>query len=183
MTISARSVLMAGIAAVTASVVAIAPSVQPLPPPRPTIQLAARDAQLLALQEQSASPHRRAQLTASAARARSTIRNVAPSTGSSCDIRSRRISPTRSTASMIAVEPWVQYGFEVATAVIRLDPLCRLVRRSRSWPRLLLRRAAWWPAASLTSPIGFAATVASSRTSSTSASTSAWHSSGWDSTR
>ena len=41
MKISARSVLMAGVATVTASAVVIAPSVQPLPPPRPTIQLAA----------------------------------------------------------------------------------------------------------------------------------------------
>ena len=41
MKISARSVLMAGVATVTASAVVIAPSVQPPPPPRPTIQLAA----------------------------------------------------------------------------------------------------------------------------------------------
>ena len=47
MNICARSVLMAGVATVTASAVAIAPSVQPPPPPRPTIQLAA-DVQLLA---------------------------------------------------------------------------------------------------------------------------------------
>ena len=41
MKISARSVLMAGVATVTASAVVIAPSVQPPPPPTPTIQLAA----------------------------------------------------------------------------------------------------------------------------------------------
>jgi hypothetical protein len=39
--ISARSALIAGVATVTASAVLIAPSVQPLPPPRPAIQLAA----------------------------------------------------------------------------------------------------------------------------------------------
>ena len=41
MTISARAALMAGVATVTASAVLVAPSVQPLPPPKPTIQLAA----------------------------------------------------------------------------------------------------------------------------------------------
>ena len=41
MSISARSALLAGVATVTASAVLIAPSVQPLPPPRPAIQLAA----------------------------------------------------------------------------------------------------------------------------------------------
>ena len=43
MSISARSVLMAGVATVTASAVLIAPSVQPLPPPKPAIQLAANE--------------------------------------------------------------------------------------------------------------------------------------------
>jgi hypothetical protein len=41
MKISTRSVLMAGLATVTASAVLIAPSVQPLPPPKPTVQLVA----------------------------------------------------------------------------------------------------------------------------------------------
>jgi hypothetical protein len=41
MKISARSALMAGVATVTASAVLVAPSVQPLRPPKPAIQLAA----------------------------------------------------------------------------------------------------------------------------------------------
>ena len=41
MNISARSALMAGVTTMTASAVVVAPSVQPLPPPKPTIQLAA----------------------------------------------------------------------------------------------------------------------------------------------
>ena len=49
MKISARSVLMAGVTTITASAVVIAPSVQPLPPPKPTIQLAA-SSQLLQLE-------------------------------------------------------------------------------------------------------------------------------------
>ena len=52
MRISTRSVLMAGVAMLTASAVAIAPSVQPAPPPTPapTVQLAA-DVQPLVQQE------------------------------------------------------------------------------------------------------------------------------------
>ena len=113
MTISARSVLMAGVATVTASAVAIAPSVQPPPPPAPTIQLAATvqaAAQQPAASSQSCSTH------AGAARSLRYRRSLgAPCPDSACDSRSGTGSIGSSITSIYdAVEPWVHYGFEVA---------------------------------------------------------------------
>lgn len=120
MTVSARSIVMGGIAAVTASVVAIAPSVQPLPPPRPTIQLAA-DAQLLALQEQppllTVLLHSPLALLGPAA----PLGTLPPAPAPLAIPIAPNLADTIDSI-YLAVEPWVQYGFEVATAVIRWIP-------------------------------------------------------------
>jgi hypothetical protein len=107
MTISARSVLMAGIATVTASAVLIAPSVEPLPRPKPAIQLAA-EVQPLA----SPTP---TELTV-------LLRQIllAPGIGTPPPPPPTEPFPTpASIASGLegayhAIEPWVQYGFELA---------------------------------------------------------------------
>jgi len=111
MTISARSALMAGLATVTASAVLVAPSVQPLPPPKPTIQLAASSvtAQPLALPaEYSAELIEWWQETflPSASRPFPTPPPVlSPTPGS---------IPDTLEWAYHAIEPWVQYGFELA---------------------------------------------------------------------
>jgi hypothetical protein len=119
MTISARSALMAGIATVTASAVLIAPSVEPLPPPKPAIQLAASSvsAQPLALPAQYS-----AQLAEwwqelflpSADRPfPSPPTEPLPTPGS---------IPSSLEAAYHAIEPWVQYGFEIAQYAVGWIP-------------------------------------------------------------
>ena len=81
----------------------------------------------------------------------------------------------------IAVEPWVQYGFEVATAVVRWIPYV-------GWFAGLIMDGYFFVESLVASGVFnftdfFAATAVSPRTWSISASTSAWRSSGWDSTR
>ena len=114
---------MAGVATITASAVAIAPSVQPPPPPTPapTIQLAA-DVQPLALRGTTASAHFLLNSPLAAARARSNTRNAAPSAGSALVLPIAPNLADTIDGIYIAVEPWVQYGFEVATAVVRWIP-------------------------------------------------------------
>ena len=120
MKISARSVLMAGVATLTASAVAIAPSVQPPPPPRPTIQLAA-DVQLLALQEQP--PLLTVLLNSPLALLgpAAPLGTVPPPPAPIQFAIAPNLADTIDSV-YIAVEPWVQYGFEVATAVVRWIP-------------------------------------------------------------
>ena len=111
MTISARSALMAGLATVTASAVLVAPSVQPLPPPKPTIQLAASSvtAQPLALPAEY-----------SAQLAEWWQELFLPSADRSFPAPPTQPLPTPGSvpssleATYHAIEPWVQYGFEVA---------------------------------------------------------------------
>jgi len=117
MNISARSVLMAGLATVTASAVVIAPSVQPPPPPRPTIQLAA------AVQPVAQPP---APTTLSGWVQRILI---PPSFGTSPPpLPPPIVVPTPGsigssiTNIYIAIEPWVHYGFEVAQYAVGWIP-------------------------------------------------------------
>ena len=100
MNISARSALMAGVATVTASAVLVAPSVQPLPPPRPTIQLAA-DAQLPALPAEY-----------SAQLAELVARDFPAERGSAFPGTADRAAPHTRISSALdgayhAIEPWV----------------------------------------------------------------------------
>ena len=131
MKVSTRSVLMAGVATLTASAVAIGPSVQPPPPPAPaaTVQMAA-DVQLLALQEQPPlltvllnSPLR---LLGPAAPLGTLPPPPAPVTLPPPPAPGQfAIAPNIANtidSIYVTVEPWVQYGFEVATAVVRWIP-------------------------------------------------------------
>ena len=126
MNISARSILMAGVATLTASAVVIAPSVQPAPPPAPppapapTVQLVA-DVQLLALQQQP--PLLNVLLTSPLALLgpAAPLGTVPPPPAPIQFAIAPNIADTIDNV-YLAVEPWVQYGFEVATAVVRWIP-------------------------------------------------------------
>jgi hypothetical protein len=126
-----RSVLVAAVAMLTASAVAIAPSIQPAPPPTPapTVQLVAA-VQPLDLQEQPPlltillnSPLR---LLGPAAAPGTLPPPPAPVTLPPPPATTPfAIAPNLANtidSVYIAVEPWVQYGFEVATAVVRWIP-------------------------------------------------------------
>ena len=115
MNISARSALMAGAATITASAVAIAPSVQPPPPPKPTIQLAA-SSQLL--QQQQAV----LQQFGSIGEATQFLAGIIIPPGLGTPPPAPPTIPPApgptSVASFVesaylAIEPWVDYGFEV----------------------------------------------------------------------
>lgn len=118
MDISLRSILTAGISTVTATTLVFAPSVQPPPPPERTVQLAAA-VQPLAPQEPLLSVLLTSPLrllgpavtpgTLPPAPAPLAI-PIAPNLANTID------------NTYLAVEPWVQYGFEVATAVVRWIP-------------------------------------------------------------
>ena len=108
MLISARSALMASVATLTASAVVIAPSVQPPPPPRPAIQLAAAVQPL-------AQPLAQPQFNPVAF-----LIGLPPSLGAPFPTPPPPIvvpTPGSIGSSIIniynAVEPWVNYGFEV----------------------------------------------------------------------
>ena len=107
---------MAGVATVTASAVLIAPSVQPLPPPKPAIQLAAD-----------------VQLTAQPADYFSQLADwwqpiFLPSASRSVPTPPPILTPTPgSVADTLewayhAIEPWVEYGFDVAEYVVGWIP-------------------------------------------------------------
>jgi hypothetical protein len=117
-----HSVLMAGAAILTASTVAISQSVEPSPPPSPapTVHLAA-DVQLLALADQPpllsvliSSPWA---LLGPAA----PFGTLPPAPAPLAIPIAPNIANTVDNI-YIAVEPWVRYGFEVATAVVRWIP-------------------------------------------------------------
>ena len=131
MKFTTRSLLMAAVAMLTASAVAIAPSIQPAPPPTPapTVQLVAA-VQQLDLQEQPPlltillnSPLR---LLGPAAAPGTLPPPPAPVTLPPPPATTPfAIAPNLANtidSVYIAVEPWVQYGFEVATAVVRWIP-------------------------------------------------------------
>ena len=142
MTISARAALMAGVATVTASAVLVAPSVQPLPPPKPTIQLAADSS---ALQPSDPISDYIAQLNAYFPQlidaAGQQLSDPAtflsdwaeriltpPSFGTAPPPPPPVVIPTPgSIASSLegayhAIEPWVQWGFELAAYGVGFIP-------------------------------------------------------------
>jgi hypothetical protein len=123
MKIATRSALMTGVAMLTASFVAIAQSEQPAPPrtAAPTVQLTVA-VQPLALPEQPPlldvllnSP---ARLLGPAA----TPGTLPPPPAPAQFAIAPNLADTIDNI-YIAVEPWVQYGFEVATAVVRWIPV------------------------------------------------------------
>jgi hypothetical protein len=120
MKISTRSVLMAGAVTLTASAVAIAPSVQPPPPPRAAIQLAA------AVQS-SALPQQPPLLTVLLNSPLALLGPAAPIGTLPPTPAPIQFAIAPNLADTIdniylAVEPWVRYGFEVATSIVRWVP-------------------------------------------------------------
>lgn len=120
MTISARSILMAGVATLTVTATAAAPSVQPLPPPRPEIQLAAA-VQPLALQQQSPLLNVLLNSPLALLGPAAPIGTLPPAPAPLAIPIAPNLANTIDNI-YLAVEPWVQYGFEVATAVVRWIP-------------------------------------------------------------
>ena len=123
MKISARSILMAALATVTASVVVFAQSVQPAPPPTPapTVRLAA------IVQPTTLTPLPSLLTTL----LNSPLALLGPATPLGTGLppaptpQAIPIAPNLANtidSIYISVEPWVQYGFEVATAVVRWIP-------------------------------------------------------------
>ena len=123
MKISARSILMAAAATVTASAVVFAQSVQPAPPPRP-----APAVQLVAVVQPTALPPKLPLLTVLLNSPLALLGPAAPlGTGLPAAPTPQAIPIAPNLANTIdsiyiSVEPWVQYGFEVATAVVRWIP-------------------------------------------------------------
>jgi hypothetical protein len=118
MEISGRAVVMAGIATVAASAVAIAPSVQPLPPPERTVQLTAA-VQPLAQQENLLSilltdPVR---LLGPAV----TPGTITPPPAPEAISIAPNLADTIDNV-YLGVEPWVRWGFQVATDVLGWVP-------------------------------------------------------------
>jgi hypothetical protein len=120
---SFRSCLTAGVATITVAAVAFGPSVQEPPPPRtpiPTVRMAA-DVQLLALQEQppllDVLRNNPLALLGPAAPFGTLPTPPAPSQFAIAPNLANTID-----SIYITVEPWVRYGFEVATAVVRWIP-------------------------------------------------------------
>ena len=123
MKISARPILMAAAATVTASAVVFAQSVQPAPPPRP-----APAVQLVAVVQPTALPPKLPLLTVLLNSPLALLGPAAPlGTGLPPAPTPQAIPIAPNLANTIdsiyiSVEPWVQYGFEVATAVVRWIP-------------------------------------------------------------
>ena len=117
MKISTRSVLMAGVATVTSSAVLIAPSVQPLPPPKPTVQLAA-DVQLMA---QPADYFSQLAGWAQPIFWPSANRPFPPPPTTE-PMPTPGSIPGTLEGAYHAVEPWVRYGFEVAEYAVGWIP-------------------------------------------------------------
>ncbi len=134
MNISARAALMAGVATVTASAVLVAPSVQPLPPPKPTIQLAADSS---ALQPSDPISDYIAQLNAyfpqlldaagqQLSRPGHLFERLGGTDPDTAELRYRAATAAARSNSHTgidrellegayhAIEPWVQWGFELA---------------------------------------------------------------------
>ena len=119
MKISARSVLMAGVATVTANAVAMAPSVQPPPQPAPAIQLAA------AVQPpDEPGPHLLQILLTDPTRLLGPARPIGTITPPPAPIEFSIAPNLADTIDnvYIAVEPWVRYGFQVATDIVGWIP-------------------------------------------------------------
>jgi hypothetical protein len=114
---------MAAVATVTASAVVFAQSVQPAPPPRP-----APAVQLVAVVQPTALPPKLPLLTVLLNSPLALLGPAAPlGTGLPAAPTPQAIPIAPNLADSIdsiyiSVEPWVQYGFEVATAVVRWVP-------------------------------------------------------------
>lgn len=109
MLIRRHTVLMAAVAILSASVVTVAQSVQPAPPPRPapTVHLVA----VVKTTAPAPQPPLTSALVDSPQDAPSALAiPIAPNLADTID------------SIYIAVEPWVQYGFEVATAAVSWIP-------------------------------------------------------------
>src|ERR1700752_816344 len=116
MKISARSILMAGVATITASAVLITPSVQPAPPPRPEPAI-----QLTAQVQQLAEPNLHLlQVLLSDPGSLATPPNAGtpfPQPEFPPIVAPPSIGTTI-TGIYLAVEPWVRWGFEVAAYAV-----------------------------------------------------------------
>jgi hypothetical protein len=113
MKITARSALIAGVTTLTVSAVAAMPSVQPLPPPRPEIQLAA-----------VVEPHLLQILLTDPARLLGPavpIGTVSPPPAPAELTLFPNLADTIDNV-YLAVEPWVQYGFQVAADLLGWVP-------------------------------------------------------------
>ena len=110
---------MAGVATLTASAVATAPSVQPLPSPAPAIQLAG------AVQPQDEpGPHVLQILLTDPARLLGPARPIGTITPPPAPIEFSSAPNLADTIDnvYIAIEPWVEYGFQVATDIVGWIP-------------------------------------------------------------
>ena len=120
MKIPVRSILMAGVTTLTASALVIAPSVQPPPPPRPepAIQLAAnvelRPTQQSLLEILLSDP---ARLLGPA----TPIGTIPPPPAPIAFAIAPNLADTIDNI-YLAVEPWVRYGFQVATDIVSWIP-------------------------------------------------------------
>jgi hypothetical protein len=120
MQISARSIFMAGVATLTVTAVAAAPTVQPAPPrSEPTVQLTANVQQLL--------PQQPPLLTLLLNSPQTLLGPAAPlgTLPPAPTPLAIPIAPNLANTIdniYIAVEPWVRYGFEVATSIVRWIP-------------------------------------------------------------
>ena len=115
MKISAGSALIASVTTLTISAVTAAPSVQPLPPPRPAVQLAAAVQPLAAPRLFTpgaflANPTQRFVFLSSAGQPFPTPVYPPVVGGTSIDSTIKNIYN--------AIEPWVQWGFEVAAYAV-----------------------------------------------------------------
>jgi hypothetical protein len=117
--ISARSVLMAGVATLTITATAAAPSVQPLPSPRPEIQLAANAQQLLPQQPPLLTVLLNSPLALLGPAA--PLGTLPPAPAPLAIPIAPNLANTIDNI-YVAVEPWVRYGFEVATSIVRWVP-------------------------------------------------------------
>jgi hypothetical protein len=118
MKISTRSVLMAGVTTLTASAVAIAPTVQPLPEAKPAIQLAA------SVQQLAPQPGLLPILLTDPLRLLGPARPIGTITPPPAPIQFAIAPNLADTIDHIyvAVEPWVRWGFQVATDIVAWVP-------------------------------------------------------------
>ena len=126
MRISTHSIARAGLSVLTASVLVFAQSVQPAPPPTPPAP--APTVRLAAIVQPTALPPLPSLLTVLL---NSPLKLLGPATPLGTGLppaptpQAIPIAPNLADtidSIYISVEPWVQYGFEVATAVVRWIP-------------------------------------------------------------
>ncbi len=116
MKISARSALIAGVATLTISAVAAAPSVQPLPPPRPAVELTAAVQPLAAPTATNLTGLLQRILLAPG------IGTPPPPLPPPIVVPTPGSIGSSITNIYIALEPWVHYGFELAQYAVSWIP-------------------------------------------------------------